>query len=186
MFYLRKKYVSKILDAIELQRHLRRWLAENEASRRREEKERKRKARLKIENAAMTIVQSTARVWLAKRIADRKREVMDNAQDDLDTAETRYDEISQQGLWPTSSHYTEYALMLMFDAAEWNEAEEYFDTDWAGAKDPQLLFATLYSAHCAEAVPIMIWKRLTSEKRKLWRKMSLEKLQEDWKYYFGS
>ena len=38
MFYLRKKYVSKILDAIELQRHLRRWLAENEASRRREEK----------------------------------------------------------------------------------------------------------------------------------------------------
>ena len=85
MFYLRKKYVSKILDAIELQRHLRRWLAENEASRRREEKERKRKARLKIENAAMTIVQSTARVWLAKRMADRKREVMDNAQDDLDT-----------------------------------------------------------------------------------------------------
>ena len=67
----------------------------------------------------MTIIQSTARVWLAKRMVDRKREVMDNAQDDLDTAETRYDEISQQGLWPTSSHYTEYALMLMFDAAEW-------------------------------------------------------------------
>ena len=148
MFYLRKKYVSKILDAIELQRHLRRWLAENEASRRREEKERKRKARLKIENAAMTIIQSTARVWLAKRIADRKREVMDNAQDDLDTAETRYDEISQQGLWPTSSHYTEYALMLMFDAAEWNEAARIFRHGLGREpKDPQLLFA--YAILCS-------------------------------------
>ena len=50
MYILRIKYLSQILDAIELQRHLRRWFAENEAKRRREERERKRLTRLKIEN----------------------------------------------------------------------------------------------------------------------------------------
>eukprot|EP00943_MAST-04B_sp_MAST-4B-sp1_P009851 g9851.t1 len=142
MYILRVKYTSQILDAIELQRHLRRWLAENEAQRRREEKERKRLARLKIENTAMTLIQRNARIWLAKRVSDRKREIMDEAQEDLDSAEARYDEISQKGLWPTSAHYTEYALMLMFDAAEWNEASRIFRHGLGREpKDPKLLFA---------------------------------------------
>ena len=141
MYILRIKYLSQLLDAVELQRHLRRWFAENEAKRRREERERKRLTRLKIENRAMTLIQRNARIWLARRVADRKREIMDNAQDDLDSAEVRYDEVSQQGLWPTSSHYTEYALMLMFDAAEWNEASRIFRHGLGREpKDPQLLF----------------------------------------------
>ena len=147
MYKVREEFLWLKDCAVELQRHLRRWLAENEANRRRKANAERRKAILKIHNRAATEIQRLARVWLAIRLAGRKREVMDEAQEALDTAEERYDEVSVKGEWPTPGHYVEHAFMLMYDAASWNEAARMFRHGLGREpEDGQLLFA--YSIMC--------------------------------------
>ena len=141
MFACREEFLYQKDCAVELQRHLRRWLAENEIARRRARVKAEQKRIRQIHDAAATRIQQMCRVWLAIRLADRKKLMMDSAQEALDTAEDRYNEVSSKGEWPSSAHYVEYALMLMYDAMEWAEAAKMLRHGLGREpKDGQLLF----------------------------------------------